>query len=178
MIIERVYAEGFLEYAGGTIGLDRGLSELLSVKGVFRDNPELESFLDNPAVMHSEKISMIDKVFTTDFSEETRNFLKLLLGKGRMGLFHDIVEYARIKYSHGKEVDAVVSASYPLDTDVLESVKSALEKSLHKKLHLYSNLDTDLLGGIRVTVDNIVLDGSVKKRLEDLRGKLMAVRMD
>ena len=66
-------------------------------------------------------------------------------------------EYARIKYSHGKEVDAVISASYPLDLDILESLKSVLEIKLHKKLHLYSGLDSDLLGGVKVTVDNVVL---------------------
>ena len=53
-----------------------------------------------------------------------------------------------------------------------------LENKLHKKLHLYSDLDSDLLGGVRVTVDNIVLDGSVKKRLQDMKEKLLSVRVD
>lgn len=178
MIVERMYAEGFLEYAASTIGCERALAELLAVKAVFRDNPGLKGLLDNPAIMNGEKASVIDSVFAKNFSEDLRSFLKLLLKKGRMGIFSEIAEYARVKYSHGKEVDAVVSASYPLDLDILESVKSVLESKLEKKLHLYSDLDADLLGGIKVTVDNIVLDGSVKKRLEDMREKLLAVRVD
>jgi len=178
MIVARMYAEGFLEYASQTIGFNRGLSELLAVKGIFRDNPDLKSFLENPAMMSREKSELIEKVFASGFSQEIRDFLKLLLKNGRIGSFTDIAEYARIKYSHGKEVDAVISASYPLDTDILESLKSVLENKLHKKLHLYSDLDSDLLGGVKVTVDNIVLDGSVKKRLEDMREKLMAARVD
>lgn len=178
MIIQRMYAEGFLEYAGQTIGFAKGLDEILAVKAVFRDNPELKSFLENPAMMNREKSEMVDKVFEEGFSRETRDFLKLLLKKDRIDIFSDIAEYARVKYLHGKEVDAVISASYPLDLDILESLKAVLESKLKKKLHLYSDLDTDLLGGVRVTVDNFVLDGSVKKRLEDMREKLMTVRVD
>ena len=178
MIAERMYAEGFLEYAGQTIGFDKALGEILAVKDVFRENPELKSFLENPAILSREKSEMIERVFTDGFSQEMRDFLKLLLKNGRIEKFHDIAEYARVKYSHGKEVDAVISASYPLDLDILESLKSVLEKKLHKKLHLYSDLDTDLLGGVKVTIDNIVLDGSVKKRLEDMKEKLMSVRID
>jgi len=178
MIVERIYAEAFLEYAAQTIGFNKGLEDILAVKGVFRENPDLESFLENPAIMNREKSELVEKVFTDGFSQETRDFLKLLLRKGRIGTFTDIAEYARVKYSHGKEVDAVISASYPLDLDILESLKSVLESRLHKKLHLYSDLDPDLLGGVRVTVDNIVLDGSVKKRLQDMREKLMSARVD
>jgi len=178
MIIERMYAEGFLEYAGQTIGFSKALHEILAVKSVLRENPDLKSFLENPAMMNREKSEMVEKVFSDGFSQETRDFLKLLLKKDRIGKFADIAEYARVKYSHGKEVDAVISASYPLDLDILESLKAVLETKLHKKLHLYSDLDSDLLGGVKVTVDNLVLDGSVKKRLEDMREKLMSVRID
>lgn len=178
MIIERMYAEGFLDYAGQIIGFNKALSELLAVKGVFRDNPDLKAFMENPAMMTREKTELVEKVFADNFSQEMRDFLKLLLKKGRIGIFSDIAEYARIKYSHGKEVDAVISASYPLDLDMLEALKSVLESRLHKKLHLYSDLDSDLLGGVKVTVDNVVLDGSVKKRLEDMKEKLMAARVD
>lgn len=178
MIAEHMYAEGFLEYAGQTIGFKEGLDEMLAVKAVFRDNPELESFLENPAIMRGEKSEVVEEVFREGFSRETRDFLKLLLKKNRIGIFSDIAEYARIKYSHGRETDAVISASYPLDLDILGSLKSVLENKLRKRLHLYSDLDPDLLGGVKVTVDNVILDGSVKKRLEDMRQKLIAARID
>lgn len=177
MIIERIYAEGFLEYARDTIGFARGIKEITDAKEIFRENPELKSFLEDPALVKSEKEETIDRVFSDGFSEDFRNFLKLLLGKGRINIFADIARYVRIKYAHGEEVDAVVSASYPLDTDVLGSIKAGLEKRLGKKLHIYSDLDGDLLGGVRVTIGNMVLDGSVKKRLSDMRDKLIAARV-
>jgi F-type H+-transporting ATPase subunit delta len=172
------YADGFLEYARGAIGFEKGLSELLGAKAIFRDNPDLMDFLDCPEITYAEKVEMVEDIFRADFSEATRNFLVLLLKKGRIEIFDDIAEYARIKYSHGGEIEALLETTYELDAGVTERVKSAIENKWNKKLHLYIKLEPELLGGVRVTVGNTVIDGSVKKRLEDLKDKLMAVKVD
>ena len=89
----------------------------------------------------------------------------------------DIAEYARIKYAHGEKVNALLYTSYLMNTEFLEIFKSALESKLHKKLQLYINLDPDMFGGVRVIFENKILDGSVRKRLEDMKRKLLAVKV-
>lgn len=172
------YAEAFLEYAEETIGFEKGLEELKKAKDVFRDNPQIEKFLEGPQITYSEKCSFIDAVFREGFSREVLDFLKLLLKNGRIERFTNIAEYARMKYAHGEEVEAVLDVSYPLDTDIMQSMKDGLEKRLNKKLHMYVNIDPSLLGGVRVTVGNTIIDGSVRKRLEDLKMKLMALKVE
>ncbi len=178
MKVESVYAEGFLQYARETIGFDRGMGELAAVRGVFRNNPDLLDLLKNPVITHSEKLGVIETVFSSRFSEEIRNFLKLLLDKGRLSIFFGIAEYVRIKYSHPDEMNGVVDTSYILGIGQVKRIKEALEKKFGKKLHLYFNLAPDLLGGVRVAIGNIVIDASVKKRLEDLKEKLETARID
>ena len=173
-----VYAEGFLQYAKETIGFDRGMEELTAIRGIFRDNPVLPDMLKNPLITHSEKSGIIDTVFSSRISEESCNFLKLLLDKGRLDIFFEISEYARIKYSHPNEINAVVETSYILDIGQAGRIKKALEKKFSKKLNLYFNLAPELLGGVRATVGNIVIDASVRKRLEDLKEKLETVRVN
>ena len=173
-----VYAEGFLQYAREKIGFDRGMEELAAARSVFRDNPDLGDILKNPMIAHSEKLNLIETVFSSGFSEEIRNFLKLLLDKGRLDIFLDIAKYALLKYSHHDEINGMVNTSYILHVDQVRRIKEALEKKFDKKMHLYFNLDPDLLGGVRVTVGNIVIDASVKKRLGDLREKLETARID
>ena len=51
------------------------------------------------------------------------------------------------------------------------------EKKINKKLHLYIELDSDLLGGIYAKIGNILIDGSIKRRLEDMRAKLLAAKV-
>ena len=177
MTLIKRYAEGFLEYSKETIGFERALEELGRVKDVFRDNPEFKEFLENPAINYMEKCGVIDKAIVSGLSQEIRNFLKLLLKKERIEKFTDIAEYARIKYAHGEKVNALLYTSYLMNTEFLEIFKSALESKLHKKLQLYINLDPDMFGGVRVIFENKILDGSVKKRLEDLKRKLLAAKV-
>lgn len=176
MTLRKRYSEGFLQYAEETIGLGAALEEIKSMKHVFRDNPEFGKFLENPAINYIEKCQVIDSALSKEFSEESRQFLKILLKNGRISSFEDIAEYLRIKYSHGEEVDAVLNTSYPLDTELIRAIKEKVESKLKKKLHLYINLEPSLLGGVKITVGNTILDGSVKKRLEDVRKKLITVK--
>lgn len=175
--VARRYAEGFLEFARGSIGSERALKELGELKDIFRDNPDFREFFESPEISISEKDDAIDKTLSANFSDEARFFLKLLIKKNRFDRFRDIAEYSRIKYAHGEEVDAILVASYPLDTESISAIKNALEKKFDKKMHLYMNLDSSLLGGVKVMVENKILDGSVRKRLEDMRSRLLAARV-
>jgi len=171
------YAEGFLEYAKESIGTDRALEELKEVKDILRDNQDFNEFLNNPAINYTEKCDVVDKTLAFGFSEEIRNFLKLLLKKGRIEKFHNIAEYARIRYSHGEKVKASLSTSYIMDTRTMETFKDAVEKKLSAKLQLYVDLEPEMLGGVKLVVGNKIWDGSVRKRLEDLKRKLLAARV-
>ena len=172
------YAEAFLEYSKESIGVDRALEELKEIKDVLRDNQDFKEFLENPTIDYAEKCGVMDRALASGFSEEMRNFLKLLLKKGRIGKLPNIAEYARIKYSHGEKVKASLYTSYIMDTRTMETFKDAIEKKLRAKLQLYVNLEPEMLGGVKLVVGNKIWDGSVRRRLEDMKSKLLAARVD
>lgn len=177
MTLTTRYAEGFLEYAKEKMSLQDALEEMQNMKNVFRDNPEFMGFLENPSINYIEKCGVVDKVLAAGFSQEIRNFLKLLLKKSRINKFTKIAEYARIKYAHGKKVRALLYTSYLMDTELMKKIKNTLEEKLQAKLQLYVNLDPDMLGGVRLVIGNKVFDGSVKKRFYDLKRKLLAAKV-
>ena len=170
--IPKRYADAFIEDAKISIGQEQAFGELANLKSVIRENPDLEKFLYNADISFKEKCGFIDKVLKDGFSEELRNFLKLLIDKGRIGHIKAICEYSRVTYAHGEVVDALLKSSYPLDLDVVQRIKEKLENKLKKKLKLYIELDARLLGGVQVVVGNTVIDGSVRKRLEDLKKRM------
>jgi F-type H+-transporting ATPase subunit delta len=176
-IVSKRYADAYLSQAKDTIGFDKGLDELQRSKRIIRDNPDLKDFFGSLEITNAEKDRMVDVVFTDVFTEETRNFFKLLIDKKRIELFVDIAEYARIHYAHGIEVDALLKTSYPLPTEMIQRIKDALERKMNKKLHLYIQLDADLVGGACAQIGNIIIDGSVKKRLEDMKDKLDVLKV-
>jgi F-type H+-transporting ATPase subunit delta len=99
-------------------------------------------------------------------------FLELLLEKRRINKIADIAEYLQLNYAHKGQARALLKTSFPLDLEVIQQIKDKLEEKFRKKFRLYIDLDAELLGGVQVVIGNKVIDGSVRKRLEDLREKL------
>lgn len=175
-VIVKRYAQGFVRFTQGTITIEKIVEEAQNFRSLLRDNPEFNDFLNTPAVDQAEKIKTIETVLA-GYSQEFRQFLRLLLEHGRISKISDIAEYLRITYAHGGEVEALLKTTYPLDLDLLKRVKEKLEKKLNKKFNLYLELDPDLLGGVQLTVGNTIIDGSVRKRLSELKQKLSALRV-
>ena len=170
------YAEAFLGYAAPAIGFDKAVDELYELKMTLSRSRDLMEFLENRWVSYFSKSETVDKALA-GFSDETRRLVKFLLKKNRIASLMDILDYTRSSYYGGAAVDALLKTSYILENELIEKIKKALEAKFRKKLRLFIELDPDLLGGVQVTVGNTMLDGSVNARLEDLRAKLMAVRV-
>jgi F-type H+-transporting ATPase subunit delta len=177
-IVVKRYGDAFAKFAEESFGIQKAVLDLKALKNiVVHDNPEFLKALHSMEITFSEKSDFIDKVLSEGFSEETRQFLKLLLQKGRIDKILDIADYIRKKYSFGEEVEAVLRTSFPLDLELIREIKFDLEEKFQKKFKLYINLDGSLLGGIQVVIGNTVLDGSVRRRLDDLKERLKALRV-
>ncbi|MCM8797003.1 MAG: ATP synthase F1 subunit delta [Candidatus Omnitrophica bacterium] len=181
-MLERIavkrYAESFMELARQDIGVDKAVEEFKNLKGaIIRDNPDFLGFLENPGISFTEKCAFIDKVLNVDFSDITRHFLKLLVQKGRIDRLADIAEYIRFNYSHGRRTEALLKISSLFDLKLIKDIEDRLERKFGKKFKFYIDLDADILGGIQVIIGNTVLDGSLRKRLNELRARLMNIKV-
>jgi len=177
MIVVKRYAEAFVGCARETMGLERAIEELRALKGIARDHPEFADFMKDPAMTAGEKTAFAENVLKGLLSEEVVEFVKLLIRKGRISDLIDIIDYIRTRYAHGEALDAVLKTAYPLDTEVLREIEDKLARRLNRKLHFYVELDGSLLGGIQVEVGNTVIDGTLRKGLDDLGEKLKAARI-
>jgi F-type H+-transporting ATPase subunit delta len=171
------YAEAFLSFARANCGAAKALVDLAVVKKIIRDNPGFKELMSNPEIAYLEKCTIIDGVMRDGISDEIRDFLKLLLDKKRFDIFLDVAEYLRVKYSHEGQVDVLLKTAFPLDLDVIERIQDALKKRFKQNLRFYIDLDGSLLGGVQVVIGNKIIDGSIRKRLADLRDKLITVEM-
>ncbi len=176
-IVVARYAEAFVGYARSTIGLPQALKEAQRLRSnVIRPNPEFLQFLLNPEITHAEKSGFIGTVLA-EFPVELRRFTEFLVEKGRIDKLPDIIEYIRLTYAHQGETDALVRTAFPLDIEVVREIKATLESKLKRKFKFFIELDGSLLGGVQVIIGNTILDGSVRKRLSDLRKQLETIRV-
>ncbi len=176
-IVVNRYAEAFLGFARDGAHRPQAIEDLKSLKALMNDNPDFLGFLHSLEITLSEKYGFIDAVLGDAFLPETKQFLKLLLEKGRIDKITDIIEYVRVKYSHYGGSEVLLRTSYLLDLDLIKSIEKKLEMKYSQKFKFYIDLDSSLLGGVQIIIGNTVIDGSVRRRLDELREKLMAVKV-
>ncbi|MDD5072196.1 MAG: ATP synthase F1 subunit delta [Candidatus Omnitrophica bacterium] len=177
--VARRYADGFLAFAKDTIGTKKGLEEIISFGEILNENPELSKFLENPEITCAEKSGFVDAAFKSILSIETRDFIKLIIEKRRSEEAVDIADEAKILYRREMGIEkAVIKSAKPLPQDIVRMIKDRLEGKFEKKLEFEIAIDPGLLGGVQATVGNIVIDGSVKRKLYELKEYLMESKVE
>lgn len=177
VIVSR-YAEAFISLARENCGLEKALDDLVIVKNIIRDNPGFSELMYNPEISDTEKCVIIDEAIRDGLCDEIRNFLKLLLEKKRLDIFLDVAEYLRVKYGHQGQIDVLLRTAFPLELELIKKIEMVLKRKFKQSLRFYIDLDGSLLGGVQVVIGNTIIDGSVRKRLLDLKEKLTTVEID
>ena len=145
---------------------------------IILDNPEIHRLFKSRELTYAEKCAFLDAVFGGAFSAELLHLVKLLLRKNRLGLLIPVSDYTRVKYASTQAVNALLLSAYPLDSEVINLIRDSLEKKMKRKLRLYLGIDGDLLAGVRVVIGNTVIDGSVRRSLNDLKEHLLTLKVN
>jgi F-type H+-transporting ATPase subunit delta len=177
-IIVKRYADAFMVFSRETGVQEKTINDLKNLRNIIiHDNPEFLKVLESPEISFSEKCDFIDRILNEEFHEETRIFVKLLLEKERIDKIVDIAEYIRTAYSYKGETEALLKTAYPLDLELIKTIQDRLESKFKKKFKFYIELDGDLIGGIQVVIGHTVIDSSIKGSLDELKERLMNVRV-
>lgn len=165
----RVYAEALFE-----AGKDKGkLDSLQSQLGQFVDavdgNQELQVFLFSPYLSSADKREGLSRAISGAESELT-NFLELLVEKHRMPeIFRIRREFDELWKKENRRLDVTVVSAVELDEAVVKKIGEEVERQTGEAVELSSRVDDGILGGIVLRVGNMVLDASIRSRLEKLR---------
>jgi F-type H+-transporting ATPase subunit delta len=167
--VARVYAEALFE-----VGRDKGkLDALQQQLAQFADevdrNRELQVFFFSPYLSTTEKQEGIERAISGAEPELT-NFLELLVDKHRMTeVFRIRRELDELWKQENRRLDVTVTSAVELDPAVVEKIGQEVERQTGEKVDLSSRVDDEILGGIVLQVGNMVLDASIRSRLEKLR---------
>jgi F-type H+-transporting ATPase subunit delta len=165
----RVYAEALFE-----VGRDKGkLDSLQQQLGEFTDavdrNRDLQVFFFSPYLSSAEKGEGIERAIS-GAEPELLNFLKLLVDKQRMpDIFRIRRELDELWKHENRRIDVTVTSAVELDPAVVGQIGQEVERQTGEKVDLSSKVDGEILGGLVLQVGNMVLDASIRSRLEKLR---------
>ncbi len=167
--IAEVYAPALFEAAKDDGVLDRAHDELGEFADALDEDRDLQVFLFSPYFSSEEKKDGIRRI-VSDADERVLNFLELLAERHRMpALFRIRRIFDGLWAEENKLLPVVVTSATELDAGLVEDIGKRIEEQTGRRVELSSNVNPDVLGGLMVRVGNMVLDATVRNRLEQLR---------
>jgi len=153
--------------------LDQIANDLELVDKTLQESDDLRGFLYDPSIERQAKKDVLEKLFA-DISPYSLNFLRVIVDKNRSLVFDQAYPLFReMLNEHRGITTGAIETATPLDDASYRKVIENLEKRFDKKLELEQIVTPDLIGGIKVRIGNVVLDGSVRGQLAKLK-KVMA----
>jgi F-type H+-transporting ATPase subunit delta len=138
-------------------------------------DPAVHSLLGSPHVTAAQLTDLVNGIAGSKFDEHGRNFIALLAQNRRLGFLPEIAAlFAQMKAEVENAVDVEVTSATALTSDQESRYAAALQKKLGRSVRLRTKVDQGLLGGAVLKAGDLVIDGSIKGRLERLATELTA----
>jgi ATP synthase F1 delta subunit len=167
--IAEVYARALFEAARDDGVLDRVHEELGQFADALDQDRNLQVFLFSPYFSSEEKKDGIGRI-VSDADERLVNFLELLAERHRVPALFRIRRIVDSLWAdENKLLPVTVTSATELDAGLVDDIGKRIEEQTGRQVDLSSNVDPDVLGGLRVRVGNMVLDATVRNRLDQLR---------
>ncbi len=167
--IARVYGDALFAVTKEARNLDEVHEQLGRFADALAENRELQIFFFSPYFSSQEKRDGIARVVSGG-ADELVNFLELLAEKHRMpAIFRTRNHFDELWAEENRRLEVRLTSAVPLDEKVVERVGEEIERKTNKQIDLASDVDEDILGGLVLRVGNMVLDASLRAKLERLR---------
>jgi F-type H+-transporting ATPase subunit delta len=138
-------------------------------------NPSVHSLLGSPHVTAAQLSELVNGIAGGQLDENGRNFITLLALNRRLGFLPEIAAlFETMKAEVENAVDVEVTSASALSPDQESRYAAALQKKLGRSVRLRTKVDQGLLGGAVLKAGDLVIDGSIKGRLERLATELTA----
>jgi ATP synthase F1 delta subunit len=167
--IARVYADSLFEVARDRDKLDPVREQLGQFADAVAESRDLQVFLFSPYFSSAEKRDGIGRA-VSNAEPELLNFLELLAEKHRMpAIFRIRHRFDELWAEERRQLEVRLTSAVELDPEVVKRVGSEIERQTDQRIELETDVDEGILGGLVLQVGNMVLDASVRSKLERLR---------
>ena len=167
--IAEVYARSLFQVAQEHDALDRIHEELDEFADALAENRDLQVFFFSPYFSSEEKKDAISKI-VSGADERFVRFLELLAERHRMPVVFRIRrEFDSLWAEENRLLPVTITSAVELDKNTVRQIQKQIEEQTGRRTELTTEVDPDVLGGLAMRVGNVVMDGTVRARLERLR---------
>lgn len=166
--LARPYASAAFEYAREHSALTVWSEQLAIVANVTLDSA-MEAVLNSPSLTAAQQAKSVTDVCGDALSPEMSNFVAILASNKRLPLLPVIYDlFSQYKANQEKSVDVDVVSAFDMAEETKDKLAAVLGKKLEREVKVSTSTDKSLLGGVLIRAGDLVIDGSVRGRLNKL----------
>ncbi len=166
--VARPYARAIFEIAHGRGQLD-AWSEQLAILAAVAEDASMQPILDDPTVAQGRKADLILEILEGRADSAMAELVRVLAENDRLEAFSSIRDlYEGLRAEAQRTLTARVVTAQPVTSEQQTAIAEALQKRLGREVQLEVAIDGDLIGGAIIEAGDLVIDGSVRGRLENL----------
>lgn len=168
--LDKRYAIALYEVAEEKGKVQEYLKDLREICEIIETNKEFYEVIKHPQIGTKEKKQTFINIFKGKIDEGLLSFLLILIEKDRILFLREkLKEMEKVDLERKNTFKGIVKTTIPLKDEEFKSLVSKLEAKYKKHIILEQIIDKSILGGIYVRVNNDVIDGTVKLKLEELQ---------
>ncbi|MEZ5503033.1 MAG: F0F1 ATP synthase subunit delta [Halioglobus sp.] len=166
--LARPYARAAFEYARDGGQLSQWEEQLATAAAVAVDKG-MKAVLEDPSLTSEQQARTFNEVCGDALGTPVRNFVSVLAANKRLALLPEIhALFVQYKANQEKTVDVEVISAFDLADEARDKLAAALGSKLERQVKVRTSTDRNLLGGVLIRAGDLVIDGSVRGRLNKL----------
>lgn len=169
-IISSRYARSLMDLAIEQNSMEKIGSDMTLIKKVCGENMILNAVMRNPNINIGSKKGIVRDLFANEIDKLTLNFIILLIEKRRIVFLKEIASEFKNLYNKQKGIKvATIYVARSIDTDAKDRIIHLLEKEFSCKIELDERIDTKVIGGFKIVIDDKIYDASISNQLQLLK---------
>ncbi|MFN1833678.1 ATP synthase F1 subunit delta [Balneola sp. MJW-20] len=169
------YASALIDIAKEDKILDVILEDVKMTNATIQDSKDLTLFLNSPIIKPDQKQKALEAIFADKVHKLLFDFLRFVASKNRGNIIPQIMDSFIAKYEEMNGIINVeVRSASKLSDKQLNQLSDTLAKNTGKKIQLHTLVNPELKGGLAVKIDDTVIDGTIKHKLEKLEDQFLA----
>lgn len=175
-LVSKTYSDALFEVGLENNSLEVLLEELSFIEKSFLEYPDFLELFRTPRVSIEERKSIMTSIFGGKISDEMLNFLKVILDKRRASEIFDIKnEFEIAVHKHNNILEATVISAVEMNEEQSAKIIKRLSAVTGNDIIIKNKIDDTLIGGVVIYIGDKIIDGSVKKKLSDLKEELAQI---
>ena len=170
--IGKRYAKALFDFAIEQNKLEQVIKDMDLVNNTIQQSRELKTLLKNPVMHNKKKKTIVKALFEKHIGEIVLNYLMIIVSKNRGRYIFDIAAQFVVYYKKYKNIKtAHLATAQKVNDEIRQTIIQTLEEQTKATVELEEDLNEDLIGGMVLKVDDLEIDMSLRKRINELSQK-------